>query len=277
MLEQIRKGILVQVGGLDALREKFPLLIRGAIDFVLDPVRTARTRMSDLDNIEKAFVGLKVEHFVRDMLDVPKGVRDLQIEGLDVDIKNTVGNNWMIPPETYLREEPCLIIASDENTHECWLGLFVSRNAYLNAGNRDQKRSVSASAFQNILWLVEGAPYPKSSWAGLNMERLRELRKIKGGKKRAVAFFSENLRKPIHRIVIQSLLFNQLDYMKRLRKNGGARDELKKRGIALLSGIYDSALVKELKLPLLDREETMAVAPADAAEEALMRSKGLIV
>jgi Restriction endonuclease NaeI len=211
------------------------------------------------------------------MLDVPKGVRDLRIGGLDVDVKNTVGDNWMIPRETYLREEPCLVIASDENTHKCWLGLIMARNDYLTAPNQDKKRGVRTSAFQNILWLVEGAPYPKSRWAGLNMERLRELRKIRGGKKRAVTFFSENLRKPIHRVVIQSLLFNQLDYMKRLRKNRGARDELKKRGIALLSGIYDSALVKELKLPPLDREETMAVSPNDATEAALTRRKELIV
>ena len=277
VLAEIREGILVQMGGMEPLREKFPLLIREAIDFVLDPVRTARTRMSELDNIEKTFVGLKVEHFVRDMLDVPKGVRDLRIAGFDVDIKNTVRDTWMIPPETFVREEPCLVIASDENTHQCWLGLIVAREAYLNAGNRDEKRSVSAAAFQNILWLVERAPCPKSRWIGLDMERLRELRKIRGGKKRAVAFFSGNLRKPIHRVVIQSLLFNQYDYMKRLRRNGGARDELRKRGIALLSGIYNSALIEELQLPRLDREETMAVAPNDATEETLMRMKGLIV
>ena len=48
VLARIREGILVQMGGMDALCEKFPLLIREAIDFVLDPIRTARTRMSEL-------------------------------------------------------------------------------------------------------------------------------------------------------------------------------------------------------------------------------------
>jgi hypothetical protein len=206
LLSKIRDGILDRVGGIDVLRAKFPLLIRSAIDFVLDPVRTARTRMNELDNIEKTFVGLKVEHFVRDMLDVPKGVRDLRIAELDVDIKNTVRNTWMIPPETFGRAEPCLVIASDEKMHQCWLGIVVAHEAYLNAGNRDEKRSISAAAFQHIMWLIDGAPYPQSRWAGVNMERFRELRKMKGGTNRAVAFFSENLRKPIHRIVIQSLL-----------------------------------------------------------------------
>ena len=277
VLAKIRDGILVQVGGINALQEKFPLLIREAIDFVLDPVRTARTRVSELDNIEKTFVGLKVEHFVRDMLDVPKGVRDLSIAGLDVDIKNTVRDTWMIPPETFIRAEPCLVIASDENTHKCCVGLIVAHETYLNVRNRDQKRSVSAAAFCNILWLIEGATYPESRWKGLNMERFRELRKVRGGTNRAVAFFSENLRKRMHRIVIQSLLFDQHDYMKRLRANGGARDVLKRRGVALLSGIYDSRLVKELHLARLDSEEMMAVAPRNATEEALMRRKAVIV
>jgi hypothetical protein len=277
ILARIRESILTQTGGIEALQTKFPLLIREAIDFVLDPVRTARTRMRELDNIEKTFVGLKIEHFVRDMLDVPKGVRDLRIAGIDLDIKNTVRDTWMIPPETFTGEEPCLLIASDEKTHKCWLGLIVARESYLNAGNRDQKRSVSASAFSNILWLIEAAPYPESRWKGLDMERFRELRKLHGGTSRAVAFFSENLRKPVHRIVIQSLLFDQHDYMKRLRVNGGARDILKRRGIALLSGLYDSVLIAELRLARLDSEEMIAVAPIDETEAALMRRKGVIV
>jgi hypothetical protein len=274
-LDKIRAGVFARTGGPEKLAERFPTLVREAIDFVLDPVRTARTRMAELDPDEKTFVGKKMEHFVRDMLDVPKGLRDLIIDGVDVDIKNTVGNNWMIPPETYRTEDPCLVVASEEATHRCWMGLFLARVTYLNAPNRDQKRSVSTSAFRNILWLVEAAPYPRSRWADINMDRFREIRMIEGGTKRAVAFFSENLRKPVHRDVIQSLLL-QHDYMKRLRRNGGARDVLKVQGIALLSGKYDSGLIGELHIPAIGNEEIIAVAPRDEIEEALMRTKGVI-
>jgi hypothetical protein len=65
--------------------------------------------------------------------------------------------------------------------------------------------------------------------------------------------------------------------MKRIRANGGARDKLKERGIALLSVIYDSTLIKELHLARLDSEETMAVTANDAVEETLMRRNGVIV
>ncbi|HZS55509.1 MAG TPA: NaeI family type II restriction endonuclease [Bryobacteraceae bacterium] len=276
VLNRIRRAVFARVGGPEKLAARFPALVREAIDFVLDPVRTARTRMGELDSIEKTFVGLKIEHMVRDMLDVPKGVRDLVIDGIDVDIKNTVGGNWMIPPETYRGEDACLVIASEEATHRCWMGLILARNSYLNAPNRDKKRSVKGEAFKNILWLVEGAPYPVNRWASIDMDRFRELRKIHGGTKRAVAFFSENLRLPVHRDVIHSLIL-QHDYMKRLRQNGGARDILRNRGIALLSGIYDAPIIHELGLPAISSEEMIAIAPSNKAEEALLRRRGLII
>src|SRR4051794_35301533 len=87
-LSVLRDAIAARVGGLNALTSRFPELVRDAVDFVLDPVQTARTRLHELDNVEKTFVGLKLEHFVRDLLDVPKGLRrDLNINGTDVDIK----------------------------------------------------------------------------------------------------------------------------------------------------------------------------------------------
>ena len=276
VLDTVRSGVYQRVGGQAQLTARFPLLVREAIDFVLDPVRTARTRMSELDSIEKTFVGLKIEHVVRDMLDVPKGLRDLVIAGIDVDIKNTIGNTWMIPPETYRTEDACLLVASDEATHLCWLGLLIARQSYLNAPNRDAKRSVASGAFAHIMWLVNGAPYPKSRWANINMDRFRELKRIKGGTKRAVAFFAENIGLPVHRDVVQSLLL-QHDYMKRLRANGGARDILRRQGVALVSGIYDSGLIAQLHLTAISSEEMMAVKPANIAEENLMRSRGVIV
>lgn len=275
-LSKIRAGILARVGGTEALERALPLLIRDAIDFVIDPVRTARTRIEDLDSVEKTFIGLKVEHYLRDLLDVPKGLRDLVIDGVDVDVKNTVGSTWMIPPETYGAEEPCLLIATAEQEGRCWLGLILARDGYLNKPNRDQKRSVSSAGFQNILWIAEGIPFPPSRWHGIDMLRFRALRRMRGGARRAAAFFRENLRRPIHRSIVQSLLFDQDDYMKRLRGNGGARDELIPEGIALLSGAFDKALIEALALPHTDRDEMVSVKPHTASESALLLEHGAL-
>jgi len=276
-LVAIRDGLIRAGGGLGDLQAKFPRLVRDSIDFVLDSVRTARTQIHELDNVEKTFVGLKIEHFIRDLLDVPKGLRDLVIEGRDVDIKNTLDNSWMIPPETYRKEDPCLVINSKEIDRTCWMGVMLARTNYLNAPNRDGKRGVSADAVANVLWIVEGASYPISIWEPFDMAQFRILRdSIAGGSKRMAEFFRQNLGKPVERSVIQALLFDQYDYMKRVRGNGGARDALRTEGIAVLSGIYGNSILKTLGHPVLQSNEIIAIAPANERERSVLLGLGII-
>ena len=272
--------IVLRSGGYEALQQKFPLLVRDAIDFLLDSVRTARTRVTELDNVEKTFIGLKLEHFVRDMLDVPKALRDLVIAGMDVDIKNTVGRNWSIPLETYRDSEPCLLMAVNDRDGVCSLGLMLAKPEYLHAGagNRDTKKGVSVAGFANILWLVSSAPFPASRFEALDMERFRELRKISSANHRASQFWRENLRKVVHRDVMQALLFDQYDFMKRLRANGGAPDALRNEGIAILIGTFlkDRELARKLGIPDLGRTDIVALAPCSEAEAQLMAEADVI-
>jgi len=263
ILARIRAEIERKAGGADRLRDELPDLIKNAVDFVIDPVRTGRTTMEELDKVEKTFIGLKVEHFIRDLLELPKGLsRDLQIDGLEVDIKNTIGSTWMIPVETYRDEEPCLLIATAKFDGRCWLGLIVAREAYLGSENRDRKRSITEAGRRNIMWLVEDVPYPPSRWAGLDMKRFRELRSIEGGKKRAAQFFRENVGRVVHRSIIEALLHDQYDCMKRVRGNGGARDDLNAEGIAVLSGAYDRSKAETLGVQLA-KDEFVAIRIAD--------------
>ena len=91
------------------------------------------------------------------------------------------------------------------------------------------------------------------------MDRFRELRSMDPGAVRAATFFQENLNKRVHRSVIQSLLWDQADYMKRLRENGGARDILRPLGIVLLGGRFDSDEASQLGLAPIGKDEMMAV------------------
>jgi hypothetical protein len=233
LLAPIIGAIYNRTGGAAALAEKFPAVVREAVDYVIDPVRTARTSVAELDNVEKTFIGLKVEHSVRDLLDVPKGVRDLVIDGINVDVKNTIGKTWMIPRETYSENGVCLLIRIDDVARRCALGLIVAREEYLAAANRDQKRAVSSSGMRQIEWLLPGADFGASEWEGLDMARFRQLRSLDPGVTRAATFFEENLGRRVSRRVVQALLHDQKDPMKRLRDNGGAKDVLRPRGIEL--------------------------------------------
>jgi hypothetical protein len=280
VLSFLRDEVAARAGGLTALQTNFPNIVRDAVDFVLDPVRTARTRVAELDNVEKTFIGLKLEHFVRDLLDVPKGLRDLVIGGMDVDIKNTVGNNWSIPQETYRSSEPCLLMAVNDSKYTCSLGLIIAKLEYLHGGvgNRDTKRGVSKAGFENILWLVEDRPFPPSRFSGIDMDRFRELRKIQPANERVAQFWRENLGRVVHRDVMHTLLYDQYDYMKRLRKNGGAPDTLMSEGIAILIGTYLKArnLAEALGYPRLKSDEIVGAAPQSRGDWELMKAAGVI-
>jgi len=275
-LSKIRAGIYTLAGGKTAVDTAFPHAIRDAIDFVLDPIRTGRTEIRELDNVEKTFVGLKIEHYVRDFLGAPKGIRDLEIHGQDVDIKNTLDNSWMIPPETYKHEDPCLVINSKEAESTCWLGLMLARQDYLNAPNRDGKRGVKSQAVENVLWLVDGAPYPPSVWRRFDMQSFTLLRKVHPGTVRAAQFFRENLDVVVPRDVVQALLFDQRDPLKRLRQNQGAREQLAPEGIALLSGPYGRKVLRALNRPEIAADEFLAITPADLLERQTLIELGAI-
>ncbi|MHC5307766.1 NaeI family type II restriction endonuclease [Bartonella sp. LJL80] len=276
-LRAIADTVISKAGGLQRIEQEFPISIREVIDSTLDPVRTGRTNFKELVNVEKTFIGLRLEHVFRDMIDVPSGLRDLVINGQDVDVKNTVRSTWTIPPETYRDEEPCILIRSNEASLKCWLGVIFARNAYLTTGaNRDGKKSISATGKENILWILDNVSYPAGHWGNIDTQRFRELRTIAGGKARAVSFFRENVGLKVHRSVIQALLYDQKDYMKRLRLNGGARDILALEDIAILSGVYDAPLAKELGYGKLAADEMMSIRLKNEKETKVLKQKGIL-
>jgi hypothetical protein len=65
--------------------------------------------------------------------------------------------------------------------------------------------------------------------------------------------------------------------MKRLRKNGGARDILSQQGIALLWGTNDRELIKTLNLGVVSADQFISVSPTNPDEENLLRRAGYIV
>jgi len=64
--------------------------------------------------------------------------------------------------------------------------------------------------------------------------------------------------------------------MKRIRRNGGARDVLAPKGIALLSGAYDQTIIQSMNLGLVTSEEFISAAPANQAERDLLKASGHI-
>jgi hypothetical protein len=211
---------------------------------------------------------------VRNFFNLPKGILDLTIDGLDVDVKNTLGDTWMIPREAV--GKPCILVASDETKNTCFFGIFVAHLDNLTAGmNQDQKRSVSAAGFSNIHWILVDEPYPVSFWSTIGEQATHNIMRGKSGNERIAALFREAQKIPIHRDIVQAVA-QQKDYMKRLRKNGGARDVLAHEGIAILSGAYDTKLITTLKLPHVGKDEFVSYKPTSTEAISMLRHAGKI-
>lgn len=272
VVKAIEAELIKKAKGLDQLKKDLPVLIRLAIDEVIDPTRTGRVYASELEKTEKTYIGTKVEILVRNYFHLPKGILDLRIAGYDVDVKNTLGQTWMIPREAV--GKPCILVASDEGKRNCFFGIFVAHPHNLtNGSNQDKKKSVSAAGASTIHWILVNEPYPKSFWAEIGEPKTQAIMRGKTGNERVETLFRQVQRKIVHRDIIQAVGL-QKDYMRRTRAGGGARDKLATEGIAVLSGKYHSGLIAELGLPLATKDEFISIAPATGDEWDILHRGG---
>ncbi|HQT43699.1 MAG TPA: NaeI family type II restriction endonuclease [Halothiobacillus sp.] len=269
IISRIERVLIEKARGFENLRTKLPKLIRQAIDEVIDTRRTGRVSAQELEKTEKTYIGTKVEILVRDFFDLPKGILDLKIDGLDVDVKNTLGSTWMIPREAI--GMPCVLVASDEARQTCFFGIFVAHLHNLTPGvNQDQKRSVASVGFDNIHWLLAEEPYPNGFWGKIGGGQAYNIMRGNSGNERVEKLFRQALGTPVGRDIIEDVA-RQKDYMKRVRKNGGARDALAREGIAILSGQYDSEIITALGLEPIGRDEFISFKPMHDTQIALLR------
>jgi len=265
-LTVIAEEITKRAGGVEALAVKFPAMLRQCIDDVIMTPKTGRRSYDELEKTEKTYIGTRVEIELRAMLQLPKGKLDTIILEYDVDIKNTMGSNWMIPTEAI--DIPCILVAADEVRATSYLGLFVAHPEYLTLSqNKDSKKSVSASGFANIFWLLLDHPYPPNFWRTVPPDVIERIFAGGSGNQRMVSLFRELQGRPISRDVVEAVA-QQQDFMRRIRsdKGRGTRDHLAEEGILLLSGHYDAPLIDELALPHCTGGEFVSYRPQTIEE-----------
>jgi hypothetical protein len=175
----------------------------------------------------------------------------------------------MIPPEAI--GQLCILLRVNEERSVCAVGLVRARPEYLRSGlNRDAKTSFSAAGRRHIWWVVLDFPYTPNFWTLVDGELRERIMGAGGGTQRLAVLFENCLETPVSRVLISSIAA-QDDFMKRIRRNGGARDLLAPKGIAILYSETDRALMHHLGLSFGSRE-FMSYKPKNEAEAALLRS-----
>lgn len=275
-LAALEHDLLAAVGGQRLFEEKLRSFFRSAIDEVIDTARTGRFFFSQLEKTEKTYLGTKFEILLRDWLQVPRGILlDLLIGEREVDVKSTTGGRsaWMIPPEAI--EQFCILLRVNEALAKCAVGLVRARPGYLrDSSNRDSKTSFSAAGTANIWWLVSDYDYTPNFWSLIDNDLRFKIMSSGKGTKRLATLFENCLGLPISRVQVAAIA-SQDDFMKRLRRNGGARDILAPKGIAILYSETDRALMQELGLTFGYRE-FLSHRAANEHEATLLRAAGCI-
>lgn len=274
-LAALENDLLTAVGGQKLLEEKLRSFFRSAIDEVIDTARSGRFFFGQLEKTEKTYLGTKFEILLRDWLQVPKGVvLDLRIGDREVDVKSTTaGHGWMIPLEAI--DQYCILLGIDEAKARCAFGLVRARPAYLRQGvNRDRKTSISAAGRDNIWWMASDFPYTRNFWSLVPDESRLEIMACPGGTRRVAMLFERYQQMAVSRVQIVAIAA-QDDQMRRVRRNGGARDILAPKGIAILYSETDRAIMSALGLQFGFRE-FLSYTPKTSAEADLLRRAGHI-
>ena len=222
--------------------ERIGTAIRLAFDWVIDGPRTGRYSIDQLETTEKIYIGNRVEHEILHELGLPKvPPLDTVICGAEVDIKFSLAQNWMIPPEAV--GKLCLIVTANDVSSLFSVGLLRALPKWLGTGsNRDGKRSISAAGKLAISWMSNTPPLPSNFLLNLDPTIRSEILALTTGQQRVNEVFRRMIGHPISTNALDTLAV-QRDPSKRVRD---ARKTLMAEGIGVFGARYDKEMLAQL-------------------------------
>lgn len=209
-------------------------VLRETFDQLYDGQRTGRYRWDQLYKTEKTHCGTLIEINLHREFGFQDGsLLDYLIAGIEVDCKFSQRlGGWMIPPEAL--GHLCLVLWANDELSRWSMGLVRVRTEVLNTGaNRDQKATLNRFGVEAIRWIFSDAPLPPNVLLQMDRAKVEEIIAMKSGQQSLNALFRIALGKRVGRAVVATVA-QQLDPMKRVRGNGGARTALRKEGIIIL-------------------------------------------
>jgi Restriction endonuclease NaeI len=164
--EQIRRleeAILRGAGGLARLKKTVPLLLREAIDDVIDAPRTNRSALDQTKINERIYLATKVKVRLRTLLELPRGrVLDVFADGVEAAIQSTIRQTWQIPPA--IVGYACVLIKADTKRSVCSVGAVVIRNQTLSSRRSSSgRRTISRAGLSSVSWMLKDEPLPGTS------------------------------------------------------------------------------------------------------------------
>jgi hypothetical protein len=235
-------------------------VLRNALDQLYDGQHTGRYCWKQLNRIERTKGGAWVEIYLQREFKFEDGeTLGYKIAGAEVDCKysQTLGG-WMVPPEA--QGHHCLLVWADDQASTWSAGIVRITAERLNTGgNRDRKATLNQQGRAAINWLFDHAPLPPNVLLQLEPAKVGRIMALPSGVKKVNELFRIAQKMRVGRAVVATV-GEQVDYMRRIRYNGGARGYLQPEGIIIL-GQYQShvAVANALQIPTPGPGESVSV------------------
>lgn len=176
-----RAAILNRIAALENLKPITASVFTRALNYVLD----GAADFDELEGVEKSVIGLKIEKYWLRSFGFPMKMTkqkierlvrenpgqtfvntllDTEIAEIPVDLKHTIGDNWMVPPEAF--GHWLLLFKSNLSDNTYSLGLFKADAGHLTLkGNQDKKLNISAEGKKHITWIITDEAFDKPACA----------------------------------------------------------------------------------------------------------------
>ncbi len=230
---------------LDPTGDRVATVIRHTLDQLYDGANTGRYCFDQLHKTEKTHMGTLVEINLQREFNFNDGdVTDYRIAGAQIDCKYSMSAVWTLPPEVV--GHLALLVTANDARSTWGAGILRITEDLLNSGrNRDAKATLSKIGRSQIRWMWRDHPGLAPNLF-LQLDPMVRDRILSG--RSGQARINELFRSVQHRIIRRAEVMTvaqQLDPMKRVRGNGGARQHLAKEGIVILGHMGDEPLMAE--------------------------------
>lgn len=221
---------------------RFARVFRETFDQLYDGQRTGRYAIEQLSKTEKTHFGSIIEINLRrefdDVID-DGALLDFEIAGHEIDCKFSLKRGgWMLPPESF--GQLILVCHADDRAGLWSVGVVrVTLENRRESANRDRKSGLNATGREAIVWLHRDADLPVNVLLQLPEADRAAILEPSSGQQRINELFRRAQLIPVSRNVIATVA-QQVDYMKRVRENGGARSQLRSEGYLIPGGDYES-------------------------------------
>lgn len=248
-LDRVEKWLL----GRSQVRARIGVVIRLALDQVLDAERTGRFRLDGLSPSEIAYLPIRFAILLRDEFDLPGiSISAVAVDGVDVGILLTAGAGWRSSTEGVAGLR--LLLRASDNSATYSLGIIRTQPEDYSPHGQLQPHALA-----RVRWFVREAGMPQNILQTLDPGAVQAIFATPG-KGNGQVRINELFRRVQDRVIPRQLTMivaHQSDPMKRPRE---ARRQLQSEGIVILGHWKRHAdIAEQLGLPVPKRGELVAV------------------